>query len=414
MRRFGPRSWLVASAGATVLGVAAGLAVVSFQADAATCKVDYRVDGSWPGGFEVSVTVTNLGGPVDGWTTAWSAPGGQRAVQFWNTDLRQSGSAVTARNAAWNGRLDAGARVSFGFIGAPGEGGATAPTSFTLNGTTCTGTGGTAASAPAGTRPVTTPPVATQPSGVPSTTAEPPVPPGRPTPPAPSGTSTTTAAPRPTATPTAEPAGQGGIPNGYQVVTDAKPKSVRVFWLKPSDVPFDPRWPDGMARVVRETQRYYRAELGKTFTLNDQVVEVVEGDHPRSWYENTPQGDDRYWWAVTNMEQELHRKLAAQHIDGWVCIGEVSAEGEGGGGGGGNGWVVLSQHDADGAAGLNGDLNRWYGGMVHEMGHALGLPDSPHIDGTPMSASFYVYPDTHFNQQQKQALLTGPWASFLT
>jgi hypothetical protein len=76
--------------------------------------------------------------------------------------------------------------------------------------------------------------------------------------------------------------------------------------------------------------------------------------------------------------------------------------------------VILCQHDADGAAGVNGDMNRWYGGMVHELGHALGLPDSTSTDGTPMSASFYSYPNTHFSAAQKTAILNGPYGSFLS
>lgn len=46
-------------------------------------------------------------------------------------------------------------------------------------------------------------------------------------------------------------------------------KTVRVHWLRPYDVPFDQRHPDGITRVVREAQRYYRQELGKTFQLNN-------------------------------------------------------------------------------------------------------------------------------------------------
>ena len=59
-------------------------------------------------------------------------------------------------------------------------------------------------------------------------------------------------------------------------------------------------------------------------------------------------------------------------------------------------------------------MNRWYGGMVHELGHALGLPDSTSTDGTPMSASFYNYPNTHFSQAQKDRILSGPYGSFLS
>ncbi|GAB3416340.1 hypothetical protein [Flindersiella endophytica] len=82
--------------------------------------------------------------------------------------------------------------------------------------------------------------------------------------------------------------------------------------------------------------------------------------------------------------------------------------------GGGSGWVILSGHDADGAAGINGPMNRWYGGMVHELGHGFGLPDSTSTDGTPMSASFYNYPNCHFSQQQKDRIRTGRYGGFLS
>ena len=56
-------------------------------------------------------------------------------------------------------------------------------------------------------------------------------------------------------------------------------KSVRVFWLKPSDVAFDQKVVDGLSKVMLEAQRYYKQEMGKTFTLNNPVVEVCNGDH---------------------------------------------------------------------------------------------------------------------------------------
>jgi hypothetical protein len=191
-------------------------------------------------------------------------------------------------------------------------------------------------------------------------------------------------------------------------------KTVRVFWLRPSDVPFDQRYPDGIAAVMAEAQRFYKKQLGKTFTLNSPAVEVVTGDHPRSWYENTPNGGDRYWWSVFNMQDELRRKLGLGAPDSrWLDVGEISAEGPGAGGGGGGGWVILPKHDADGAAGVNGPMNRWYGGMVHELGHAFGLPDAASTDGTCMSASLYDYPNCSFDQQQRNGILTGPYAGFL-
>jgi hypothetical protein len=191
-------------------------------------------------------------------------------------------------------------------------------------------------------------------------------------------------------------------------------KTIRVFWLRPSDVPFDQRFPDGIGKTMVEAQRYYMQELGKTFRLNTPIVETVVGEHVKSWYENTQNGGERYWWSVFNMRDELTRRFGLRNPDSrWIIVGEVQAEGPEAGGGGSPGWVMLPQHDADGAAGVTGNINRWYGGMVHELGHAFGLPDSSSTDGTPMSASFYQYPNTHFSQSQKNSILNGGQKSFL-
>ncbi|MEO3860038.1 hypothetical protein [Acrocarpospora sp. B8E8] len=112
------------------------------------------------------------------------------------------------------------------------------------------------------------------------------------------------------------------------------------------------------------------------------------------------------------MQVELRRKFGLGAPDSrWINVGEISAEGDGAGGGG-NGWVILSGHDADGAAGINGPMNRWYGGMVHELGHAFGLPDATSTDGTCMSATFYSYPNCTFSQAQKNSILNGRYGSF--
>ena len=49
----------------------------------------------------------------------------------------------------------------------------------------------------------------------------------------------------------------------------------------------------------------------------------------------------------------------------------------------------------------------------NELGHAFGLPDATHDDGTPMSGAFYNYPNTHFTAAQKQQILSGPYGSFV-
>jgi cellulase/cellobiase CelA1 len=102
-----------------------------------TCRVDYRVQTQWRGGFIAEVTVHNLGSaPVDGWTLTFAYPDGQRVRTAWNTRHTQSGAIVTARDLRWNRTIPAGGGVSFGLLGTWTGGNAT-PTGFTLNDRPC-------------------------------------------------------------------------------------------------------------------------------------------------------------------------------------------------------------------------------------------------------------------------------------
>ncbi|MBC9001990.1 cellulose-binding domain-containing protein, partial [Micromonospora aurantiaca (nom. illeg.)] len=153
--RGGARLAVVLAATLTTVAGAA-LVVTGAQAAAPGCRVDYRVTSQWPGGFGADVTITNLGDPVTGWTLAWSYAAGQTVTQAWNASVSQSGTRVTATNASYNGSLGTGAAASFGFNGAF-TGTNPAPTSFTLNGTACTG----APTTPAPTTPAPTTPAPT-------------------------------------------------------------------------------------------------------------------------------------------------------------------------------------------------------------------------------------------------------------
>ena len=70
-----------------------------------SCKVVYTAS-SWNTGFTASVKVTNTGTTaLNGWTLGFSFANGQKVTQGWSADWSQSGTAVTAKNAAWNGTL---------------------------------------------------------------------------------------------------------------------------------------------------------------------------------------------------------------------------------------------------------------------------------------------------------------------
>ncbi|MFF0153972.1 cellulase family glycosylhydrolase [Micromonospora sp. NPDC005203] len=81
------------------------------------CTASYTVTHQWQGGFQGEIRVTAGATAIAGWTTRWTLANGQSVTQSWNATVTTSGSAVTARNTDYNGRLAAGASVSFGFLG---------------------------------------------------------------------------------------------------------------------------------------------------------------------------------------------------------------------------------------------------------------------------------------------------------
>ncbi|MBG6102549.1 cellulase/cellobiase CelA1 [Micromonospora vinacea] len=132
-----------------------GLAVTSFSANVngggnpttpppttpppgggASCAVKYTAN-SWNNGFTADVQITNTGSSaINGWTLTYGLPGGQQVTNAWNATVSQSGSTVTARNVGHNGSVAPGGTASFGYQGTL-SGGYSSPTSFSLNGATC-------------------------------------------------------------------------------------------------------------------------------------------------------------------------------------------------------------------------------------------------------------------------------------
>ncbi|SCF13375.1 endoglucanase [Micromonospora haikouensis] len=155
------RQLVVAGAvGALTLGATAILPATNAMA-ATGCAVTYTTN-SWSGGFTASISVKNLGDPINGWTLGFTFPDqGQKVTQGWSATYQQSGSAVTAQSLSYNGSLATGAATSIGFNGTF-TGGNPTPTSFTLNGTVCTG-GTTPTTSTPTTPPTTTPPPTTPP-----------------------------------------------------------------------------------------------------------------------------------------------------------------------------------------------------------------------------------------------------------
>ncbi|GHO62495.1 hypothetical protein KSC_013870 [Ktedonobacter sp. SOSP1-52] len=104
-----------------------------------SCKVVYTVTNQWAGGFGTNIAITNTGSTaINGWTLKFTFPNGQTITQIWNGNYTQSGANVTITNLSYNGSIAPGATLSSppGFNGS-WSGSNSPPTSFTLNGTTC-------------------------------------------------------------------------------------------------------------------------------------------------------------------------------------------------------------------------------------------------------------------------------------
>ncbi|MGI5380315.1 cellulose binding domain-containing protein [Streptomyces sp. CA-251387] len=84
----------------------------------AACTASFRTVSSWQGGYQGEVTVTNApASAASGWTATVVPADGARLTQVWDGTLTRSADGrATIANASWNGRLEPGATVKFGFL----------------------------------------------------------------------------------------------------------------------------------------------------------------------------------------------------------------------------------------------------------------------------------------------------------
>ncbi|MFC5220132.1 cellulose binding domain-containing protein [Streptomyces coerulescens] len=87
------------------------------------CKASFRTVNSWQGGFQGEVTVTNApASAASGWIATVVPPTGARLTQVWDGTLATTGDGrATVSNASWNGTLEPGASVTFGFLAATSD-----------------------------------------------------------------------------------------------------------------------------------------------------------------------------------------------------------------------------------------------------------------------------------------------------
>jgi endo-1,4-beta-xylanase len=106
----------------------------------ASCSIHYVIQSQWNTGFTAAVNITNTGSTaINGWVLKFNFPNGQTLMSSpWNGSFTQSGSAVTVTNLSYNGSIPPGGTLSSPpSFNANWSGANSAPTSFTLNGATC-------------------------------------------------------------------------------------------------------------------------------------------------------------------------------------------------------------------------------------------------------------------------------------
>ena len=141
-------SAVAASAPATSLGDAADAAAVAPAAASAACAVNYSVASNWGTGFQVTINITNEGPAITSWNLQYSYAGSETFSSGWSGTWSQSGKTVSVASLSWNSSLATGGSTGIGALFNL-SGSIDTPTTFTLNGVTCSSnTGGTPSSSP--------------------------------------------------------------------------------------------------------------------------------------------------------------------------------------------------------------------------------------------------------------------------
>jgi hypothetical protein len=105
------------------------------------CHVTYTLNSAWtgpPNGFTAQVTIGNTGTTaITSWSLTFTFPGDEKITANFNGGFSQTGENATLTNASYNGNISPGSSITDGFQGTWTSNHAN-PTSFAVNGTTCT------------------------------------------------------------------------------------------------------------------------------------------------------------------------------------------------------------------------------------------------------------------------------------
>lgn len=128
---------LTANPKALSLAVAALSVAAAGYGNSAEAACSHVISNEWSSGYTAAIRITNdTNAAIDGWNISWQY-NANRVTSSWNANLSGS-NPYTATNVGWNGSLQPGQSVEFGFQVDKNGGSAENPT---INGAVC-GTGG--------------------------------------------------------------------------------------------------------------------------------------------------------------------------------------------------------------------------------------------------------------------------------
>lgn len=191
------------------------------------------------------------------------------------------------------------------------------------------------------------------------------------------------------------------------------PKKVHVVYLIPSDKTLQTVYVKNLQTAARHLQGFFSSKLaGKTFTLTDPIVTVLNSTHDSAWF-----ASGSFHYNIGGDASALLGVNVYDDLDGrWLIYADVPAPCNNGTGAIGS-MATFPAQDLQGLAqqpvyeACSGAQDfagrcRWVGGMGHELGHTLGLPhpsaceDSDSATVCPDQALMWIgyttYPDAYF------------------
>lgn len=194
--------------------------------------------------------------------------------------------------------------------------------------------------------------------------------------------------------------------------------SVRVIYLVSADRQERSDYKAATEMAILDIQKWYKQQMnGRTFRLNEPIVEVLKSNQPANWFTGTPipgigEGD----WGFQHTLSEIKRLLPNESIPGnytWVMY----SDGPGSSGRGGGQICYLPEDDFLGLTGRHPtqkDIPRWIAGLGHEIGHAFGLPHpkdtKKHADAIMWTGIYGKYPNqTYLTPEDKGHLIKSPF-----